>query len=210
MNKNQKFRTQMWVLAVFIAVIFGAILIFHNVSKDNTDLASVPEFMPSEPGKALLVEFGDFQCPACGFYYTLVKKLKEEFGDRLEVVFKQFPLRAIHRNADLAARASEAARLQNKFLEMHNILFEKQSEWSNSDDALAIFTSYAENLGLERDKFIEDIDSDTVRDRINADYQEGVKNKVNSTPTFYLNGKKISPGSYDEFRQLIEHAIAVP
>jgi len=157
---------------------------------------------------ATLVEYSDFQCPACGLYYPFVKQLKEEMGDKLAVVYKHFPLRTIHKNADLAARASEAARLQGRFWEMHNMIFEKQKEWSDSDQVLSLMTAYAVSLRIDQDRFLADINSNTARDRIDNDYQEGMRLGVRGTPTFFLNGKKIiNPRSYDEFKSIVEQSI---
>ena len=178
-------------------------------SQGSTIISTIAkDFLPTEEGKAVLVEFSDFQCPACAIYYPLVKQLKAEFGDKLGVVYRHFPLRNIHKNADLAARASEAALNQDKFWEMHDMIFENQKEWSTSNNALSLFTNYAVSLGLDREKFLADIDSNFVYDKVNSNYQEGLSLKVGGTPTFFLNGKKIiNPRSYNEFKLLIQNTL---
>jgi protein-disulfide isomerase len=200
---------------IFLSIFGLAVLIIFWMGQklSNSDQSAsigkiVEDFVPTEKGKVVLVEYSDFQCPACGMYYPLIKQLKAEFGDRLQVAYKHFPLQKIHKNANLAARVSEAALNQNKFWEMHNVLFEKQKEWSDSGQALSLFTAYALELGLEKEKFLDDIDKNSTYDKVNADYQEGVSFGVAGTPTFFLNGKKIiNPRGYDEFKKLIEQSI---
>lgn len=168
----------------------------------------VEEFVPQEAGKVILVEFSDFQCPACRAYYPVVKQLKDEFGDKLSVDYKYFPLRNIHKNADISARAGESARLQGKFNEMEELLFMKQDEWAFSGDAMSFFRNYAAAISLDVERFNSDVDSSAVYDRINSDYQKGVGLGVSGTPTFFVNGKKITnPRGYDEFKSIIEQAL---
>lgn len=160
--------------------------------------------------KVTLIEYSDFQCPACGHYYPLVKQLAQEFGDKIQFAYRHFPLPS-HKNAELAARAAEAGGAQNKFWEMHDMIFEHQGEWSekSAGDARNIFRQYAEKLGLDTARFESDLDSDAVKNKVENDRQSGLRSKVNSTPTFFLNGQKIqNPRSYDEFKSLISDALA--
>lgn len=152
----------------------------------------------SESGK-LLIEYSDFQCPACKQYHPIVTKLLEEHSDGFTFVYRHFPL-AQHKNAQLAARASEAAHKQGKFWEMHDLLFDRQNDWAEKGNTGDIFAEYAKELGLNVDQFKTDIESQEVKDRVNADYGSGVKNGVNSTPTFFFNGSKMENArSYEEF-----------
>ena len=160
--------------------------------------------------KVTLIEYSDFQCPACGHYYPLVKQLAQEFGDKIQFAYRHFPLPS-HKNAELAARAAEAGGAQNKFWEMHDMIFEHQGEWSekSAGDARNIFRQYAEKLGLDTARFESDLDSDAVENKVENDRQSGLRSKVNSTPTFFLNGQKIqNPRSYDEFKSLISDTLS--
>jgi protein-disulfide isomerase len=210
-QKNRQLLSRLIFLSIFSLAVFGIFLIgqYSSTTEQSASMTNTLDgFIPTEKGQAILVEYSDFQCPACGMYYPLVKQLKAEFGDKLKVVYKHFPLQQIHKNANLAARASEAALNQNKFWEMHNILFEKQKEWSESGQALSLFTAYAMELGLEKERFLDDIDRSSLYDKVNSDYQEGIRLKVSGTPTFFLNGEKITnPRGYDEFKKLIEQTI---
>lgn len=155
-----------------------------------------------------LVEFSDFQCPACGVYHQMVKKIIDQFKGSMTFVYRNFPLTDLHPNAPLAAQAAEAAGLQGKYWEMHDLLFTKQSEWSASATARDIFAEYAESLGLNVDQFKKDIDSDAVKNRIAADIADGNALGINATPTFFLNNRKLeNPAGLPDFEALIKQAI---
>lgn len=162
----------------------------------------------TDSAKVTLVEFSDFQCPACGAYYTVVGEIIREFKDSLTFVYRNFPLTGIHPNAQLAAQAAEAAGLQNKYWEMHDALFTKQSEWSSSKSARDIFIQYAQSLELNVDQFKKDIDSDAVKNRIAQDVNDGNSLGINATPTFFLNNQKIeNPASLAEFEAAVKKAM---
>ncbi|OGI72699.1 hypothetical protein A3J61_00135 [Candidatus Nomurabacteria bacterium RIFCSPHIGHO2_02_FULL_38_15] len=159
--------------------------------------------------KVTLVEYSDFQCPACAAYYPLVKKLEEKFGSQMSFTYRHFPLSQIHKNAELAAMAAEAAGLQGKFWEMHDMLFENQTAWSNNYNAKKVFIGYAEKLVLNTDQFENDLDRKDLRDKIAANYKEGVSIGINGTPSFFVNGVKITnPKSYEEFEKIISEKLA--
>jgi len=158
-------------------------------------------------GKVTLVEFGDLQCPACAAYEPIVRQVTADNAQTLKVVFKHFPLTQIHPNALLAAKASEAAANQGKFWEMHDIMYDKQTEWAGTLSARDIFIGYATTLGLDVEKFKVDMASEAVEDKIVAEYKEGTNLGVQGTPTFFVNGKKISnPASIEEFNKIIKDA----
>lgn len=157
--------------------------------------------------KVSLVEYGDFQCPACANYEPLVQRLLQEFPKDLRLVYRHFPLDTIHRNAYAASRASEAAGKQGKFWEMHDILYERQKDWEKTSNVKEMFVVYAKELGLDEEKFKSDFDSKEIEERINHDLASGRRVGINSTPTFILNGQKIQPRSYDEFKRLVEDQI---
>lgn len=159
--------------------------------------------------KVTLLEYADFQCPACAAYHPLVKRTLEAFPKDVRFVYRHFPLITIHMNADYAAGAAQAAGKQGKFWEMHDLLFEKQSDWENSPEALMLFANYATSLGLDVKKFNADVISMETRKAINDSYRSGVQSGVKGTPTFFINGKMIqSPRSEEEFKTLIQNAIA--
>lgn len=149
-----------------------------------------------------IVEFGDYQCPACGAAYPITKAIVDRNSSKIYFVFRNFPL-SIHPNSQIAAKAAEAAALQGKFWEMHDTLYEKQNDWATSQNPKDLFDQYAKSLGLDVKKFDSDLDS--VTGQINSDYSLGNNVGVNSTPTFFINGQKY-PGVLQDsqFQQLID------
>jgi protein-disulfide isomerase len=139
-------------------------------------------------GKVTIVEFGDYQCPACGSAHPNVKEVLDEYKDRVTFVYRHFPL-PMHQHARLAAQAAEAAAAQGKFWEMHDQLFTAQNEWSESKEPLELFKGYAQKLGLDVAKFEEEIKSKKYEEKIQNDVNDGNQAGVNSTPTFFINGE---------------------
>jgi len=155
-----------------------------------------------------MIEYGDFECPACGVYAALVEKLMVDASTTLRIVFRHFPLPQ-HANAMITGEASEAAALQGKFWEMYRMIYENQAEWSNVADAHSILNGYAAKIGLDMVKFKADIDSSAVKEAVLKDKAEGDKIGINATPTFFVNGKAITnPQSYEAFKTLIEAAAS--
>ncbi len=164
-------------------------------------------FFGKKDARVVLVEYSDFQCPACAAYHPLVKKITEEFKNDLKFVYRHYPL-AQHNNAIPAAKAAEAAGRQNKFWEMQDLLFANQVEWAESSAAEKKFEAYAAKIDLDLNQYKIDFKSDKVATKITNDYDSGNRSGVSYTPSFYLNGKLIkNPKSYDEFRVLIADAI---
>jgi protein-disulfide isomerase len=162
----------------------------------------------AKDGKVTLVEFGDFQCPACGAYEPIVRQVLADNKDTLKFSFRHFPLMQIHKNALLAAKASEAAGLQGKFWEMHDILYDKQEEWGEALNARDFIITYATTIGLDVKKFTTDLESKTIEDKILAEFKEGTTLDIQGTPTFFLNGKKLesNPRNLAEFDAAIKDA----
>jgi protein-disulfide isomerase len=163
----------------------------------------------AKDGKVTLVEFGDFQCPACAAFEPIIRQVMTDNKDILKFSFRHFPLTQIHKNALLAAKASEAAGLQGKFWEMHDILYDKQDEWGEALNARDFIMLYANTIKVDIKKFSNDIEDKKLEDKILAEFKEGVKLGVQGTPTFFLNGKKIenNPRNLAEFNKLIKEAV---
>jgi protein-disulfide isomerase len=138
-----------------------------------------------------LVEYGDYQCPHCGAAHPFIKKLLKEFKGEFRFVFRNFPLQESHPMAMMAAMAVEAAARQDKFWEMHDIIFEHQQ----SLDPNSIL-GFAAKLKLNEEQFEKDIRDKELMQRVEDDFESGLRSGVNGTPTFYLDGKKVD--SYNE------------
>lgn len=157
-----------------------------------------------------LEEFGDFQCPPCGLLHPILKELENEFGPRrLRVIFRQFPLAQTHAHALNAARASEAAGLQGRFWEMHDIIFENQNAWKDVFDARPVFEGYAKKIGLDLEMYRRDIGSQVVERKIFLDGKRAHALGVTGTPTVFLNGREVPFQSLpaDKLRVLINNAL---
>ncbi len=158
--------------------------------------------------KVVLMEYSDFQCPACRIYYPVMRQITAEFGDRIAIAYRHFPLINIHPGAELAARAAEAAGKQGKFWEMHDLLFEKQNEWSGAANIEPMFESYASLIGISVDQFKIDIASKEIKDFVRAQRVHSIKSGLQGTPSFFINGKQIqNPASIEEFRAIIQKAL---
>ena len=145
----------------------------------------------SSTAPVTLVEYGDYECPYCGQAYPVIKEVQKRLGDKLQFVFRNFPLTEMHPHAQHAAEAAEAAAAQNRFWEMHDYLYEHQQAL---DDRY--LEKYADYLGLDLAKFNTDMSSHVHADRIREDLLSGVRSGVNGTPTFYINEVRYD-GSFD-------------
>lgn len=138
-----------------------------------------------EDAPVTLVEYGDYECPACGAAHPVVQAVRKRMGKRLRFVFRNFPLAEMHPHATHAAEAAEAAGAQGKFWKMHDVLYENQDALEDAD-----LVRYAVDLGLDRKRFVEDLSSHAYIDRIREDVRSGIKSGVNGTPTFFINGAR--------------------
>lgn len=189
-------------LAILAAVIIGLGGIFALTNKsDNSksgssgNSSSQPTSHISGQGQAgvTFMEYGDFQCSVCAIYYSPVKQAVEKYQKEIFFQFRNLPLVSIHQNAFAAARAAEAAGKQGKFWQMHDKLYENQSSWDKSSNALNFFKTYAKAIGLNQSQFEKDYASGAVNDAINADLDAFDKTGQNpATPTFFINGKYIA------------------
>ena len=156
-----------------------------------------------------LIEYEDFQCPACATYFLITEKLFNESSSTLRMVFRHFPL-SQHPNAIGAGMVSEAAANQGKFWQMYSLLYANQNDWAekSNSDAEKIFDEYASTIGLDITKYMTDKVSTSTLDKITAEQKEGMDIGIDHTPTFFINGKEVNPTSYDEFKKLVNEAAS--
>lgn len=203
-----------WGVIAIVVLILVGIFAFSG-SKDSGSSEKPGDNKPTShiQGKGstgvTLVEYGDYQCPFCGQFYPVVKQVQAKYNDEIFFQFRNYPLPNLHPNAFSAARAAEAADMQDKFWQMHDALYETQTQWSKLGDASSFFADLAKQLGLDMTKFKKDYASSAANNRINADQAEGEKLGVTGTPTFFIDGKKVTvtqdPASFDK---AINEAIA--
>ncbi|KKS70864.1 MAG: hypothetical protein A2835_02380 [Candidatus Niyogibacteria bacterium RIFCSPHIGHO2_01_FULL_45_28] len=162
----------------------------------------------SDSAKVTIVEFSDYQCPACKSANPTIKQILNDYPGKVNFIYRHFPL-SQHKNAIPASLAAEAAGQQGKYWEMHDRIFDGQDTWKESSQAQDIFTGFAKDLGLDVEKFNLDKSDNKFRDKINRDYQDGLTLGVNSTPTFFINGQKF-PGalSYADFKTRIDAELS--
>ena len=149
-----------------------------------------------------LVEYGDYQCPDCGLLFETLQNVQREFGARLRLVYRHYPLSGIHKHAQMAAEAAEAAAAQECFWDMHDLLFQHQDALEQKH-----LLRYAEQLKLDVDRFRRELKQETHLERVRQDFIAGVQNGVNGTPGLFLNGVR-QPGAFDQraLKALLEAA----
>ena len=217
-NSARKVRLVLWIL---LAAIVGAGLIWYAVFTANkpepaavqpavvdAQLVREDSHRLTAPAteKAQLVEFLDFECEACRAAEPVVAELKAEFGDRITFVNRYFPLPS-HKNSGQAALAVEAAAQQGKYEQMAAKMFETQPQWGEKQDFQnALFRSFAEELGLDMEKYDAAMAAEETKERIRKDIADGKALGVTGTPTFFLNGEKLVLTSWEEFRQKLADA----
>jgi protein-disulfide isomerase len=154
-------------------------------------------------------EFGDFECPPCGLFHPILDQMRGEFGDKLHITFREFPLVPTHQHALAAASAAEAAGLQGKFWEMHKLLYERQAAWKTQFDVRGVFEGYAKEIGLDVDRYNRDVGSELVQQRIFQDGKRGHSLGVKGTPTVFMNGREVPFESLpaEKFRVVIQKEI---
>lgn len=211
--KQQKRKSHItWGVAL---IVIAGIIGLAVSSGGNNPVAPItnPVFVQDDDhikgaGTVSLIEYSDFECPACASYYPIVKQLQAAFPDELQVVYRNFPLSQIHPHADEAARAAEAAGIQGKFWEMHDKLFENQHNWPRVSDPTKEFELFAEEIGLDVEQFKTDLNGDFAKGRVSRDRASANKLRIQGTPTFFLQGKQIqSPATFEAFRALIQSVL---
>lgn len=200
------------IILSVLAILFVGIFVINKpkTKAPGTNSSKVSSNLQGSTSKGVtLVEYGDFQCPACAQYYPLIKQLKTTYANDVSFRFANFPLVQIHPNAMAGARAGQAAALQGKFWEMHDLLYENQTAWSSGSNPTPFFNQYAKQIGLDTAKFTTDMAKASTLETINADVAEAQSFGADSTPTFVLNGKKLSPNpnTLEGFTKLIDQAI---
>ena len=211
--------------AIIIIVLVGAVaagwIVLRSARDRNTPTptpdpagevrgAEPPHLRGNPNAPVTLEEFGDFQCPSCGTYEPELKKMKAEFGDKLKVIFRELPLLPMHEHALMAAQAAEAAGLQGKFWEMHDLLYENQAKWVEQKDLVPVFVDYAKQIGLNPDQFMKDLNGERVAQRIFQDGKRAHSFGLKGTPSFFVNGKEAKDEQWkpEGLRQMIRDAIA--
>ncbi len=214
MNKNTIIISVVSVLGTFL-LLFGVYKLVNQPVQ--TDFPQVKQLKAndhtkwSSDKKNLLIEYSDFQCPACKNAHNVLRTIEAsgsadfEITKKVTFVYRHFPLSQIHDKANVAAYAAEAAGKQNKFWEMTDLLFDNQQTWKESNNPQQEdFVNYAKKLKLDVDQFKKDIDSSEVKNKVAEDLKDADQMGISSTPTFFLNGQKVDVNSFDEFKTMLK------
>jgi protein-disulfide isomerase len=206
------------VLVVCVAILFGGAWLYQknapgeasNILTTNQEVLvredSLKIVAPHQ--KVVVVEFADYQCPACAYVAPKVKELRDTYKDNVTFVYRNFPLKTIHPNSVISAQMARIAGEQGKYWEMHEKLYTSQTEWESLSDPTNIFISYAEQMGLATSSIKEKLSSGAYVDKINSDLKDGESVGVNSTPTFFVGNKIIRSADYNALKKAIDDAIS--
>lgn len=229
---GQANKATIWFIVIFIVVVTAAVIIAGAYSSGSAgnDASSTfvsttappitaSDWIEGNPNaKVTLVEYGDFECPACGEYFPVVQQLLQNYSSTVLFVFRNFPLTTIHPFAQIGAEAAEAAGLEGgtaKYWAMNNMLYEKQADWS-TNSALTpaqvlsqYFDGYAQSIGLNVNTFNTDVSSAAVANKIQTDVNGGNAAQIDHTPTFFVNLQQIpNPSGLSDFENTLNAAIA--
>jgi len=215
MNKESKILLSLG-LGTVVLLIAGSFFFSRPVTEKTTETPSPVDTAlltnaqaykkGAEAPQVIVVEFADFQCPACAAAAPVSKQIAEEYKDSVQFVYRHFPL-PMHKNAEAAAYAAEAAGEQGKFWEMHDLLFSTQKDWEDEANAAPKFEALAKQLSLDMTKYAESVKSQKTKDNVNAGLRDGNAAGVNSTPTFFINGiRYVGVLSATELKNAVESA----
>lgn len=157
--------------------------------------------------KVIITEYADFQCPACASYNPLTNQILNEYEGKVKIVYRHFPLRGIHKNAQISGQAAYAAWKMGKFSEMKDLLYQNQASWEALGDPREVFVEYAKDLELKSDEFTNLMNSDEAKNTVLAGEKEALGLGLNSTPSFFIGSKYFAPQGYETFKQLIEEQL---
>lgn len=208
------------IVAVVILLVAGMLFFYGSQQPsgaqstqavDPSTLVAPSNNMTGKIGaKVTIVEFGDYECPACAASVPVLNTLLQKYrsNPRFNFVFRNFPLTSIHRNAFISAEAAEAAGAQGKFWEMHDALYAHQTEWAESADPIPTFTDYAKNIGLDTGKFTRDLQTHAFAKTVQSDLDTANALNLNATPTFFINGQAyVGVPNLQDFRNRIDAGL---
>ncbi len=184
-----------------LALVIGVAVVFSRntqqvTSIDRGQIENGARLVKGpDTAKVVIVEFSDFQCPACRAIEPLVKQVATQYPNDVKIIYRHFPLTQIHPYAQIAAQASEVAADQGKFWEMHDILFDRQDQWTSLGSQEAVIdtlATYAQELGIDKQVLTEKIQSDSIKSNVAQDVSLATQLKVDATPTIYVNGQKVT------------------
>jgi protein-disulfide isomerase len=207
------------IIALVGLAAFGGGIVIYRAKKPQTALSPTETVAPTNRAEDVhvrgaanapitLEEYGDFQCPPCGRLAEPLQQIEKDYGSRLRVIFRNFPF-TIHEHAHEAAYAAEAAGLQGRFWEMHDLLYREQTTWANSKEVQTLFKAYAGMIHLDVERFQKDMASERVKEKVESDRKRGEALGVKNTPTIFINNESVPPNSLNPtaLRAAIDAAV---
>lgn len=204
------------VIAICVTGLAALVIYADKSTSGTTDLvenANLPKVsendivLGNKNAKVTITEYADYQCPACASYNPVINRLLEEYKDKIQISFRFFPLKNIHKNAQISGQAAYAAHKMGKFSEMKDLLYENQKDWETLGDPKETFEGYASSLELDVEEFKTLMNSDEAKNAVNAGEREAMSLGLQSTPTFFFGNKQFSPRTYEDFKKLIDEEL---
>lgn len=204
------------ILIITVALLGGGVFFLSRGSSESskavqgTAIVSIDyskgQKIGSDSAKVRLVEFSDFQCPACLAAEPVIRKIRSTYPDQVQLIYRHFPLPQ-HAHGREAASFAEAAGEQGRFWEMHNKLFDAQAEWSSLPEVNLFFMDLGKQVGLDEGKLKQAAAENGVKQRIEDDIAEGQRLGVNSTPTFFINGHRLNLQSFEDLNTAVAEEL---
>jgi protein-disulfide isomerase len=231
-NSGQANKTTVWFIAGFLVLVTAAVIIAGAYSSGTASTNASSTFVSTTApaissadwtegnpdAKVSVIEYGDFECPACGEYFPVMQQLLANYSSTVLFVFRNFPLYTIHPFAGIGAQAAEAAGLEGgaaKYWAMHDLLYTDQTQWTANTSLTPAqvvsqyFDGYAQSIGLNTSTFNNDINATSVTEKIQNDVAGGTAAQIDHTPTFFVNLQQIpNPTSLQDFENTINAALA--
>lgn len=210
----------LWGLVALVTIISIAGLVKLSGGTTSTEpqiVENIPKptetdiIVGNKSAKVTLIEYSDFQCPACASYNSVVSQILSDYQGKVNLAYRFFPLTSIHKNALVSAQAGYAAWKLGKFSEMKDELFNNQGKWESlsEDEAKKAFTEYAVGIKLNEAEFTKIMNSDEAKDAVLKGEKESLGLGLQGTPSFFIGNKKISVAGYDGFKQAIDSELNV-
>ena len=196
--------------ALLVAVIALALISMLTATAPPTVSEVVAgDHVKGNPDASLtLIEYSDLQCPACRAQNEVIAAAWPPIKNSVRLVYRHFPLTQTHPHALQAAYYTEAAAMQDKFWEMHDMMFAQQRQWSGLKDVTPVFDGFVTSLGMDKAQFAKDLESSAVKDKVATDLQSAKSARVAATPTFFLNGEPLTNiGTPEAFKEAIRVAL---
>ncbi len=211
-NSNKLFLIGLISIVIF-SLIFMGFFNYYRFGGKTKEITTFPReddhiWGDLSKAKIYIIEYSDFECPACRFLFYALKEFKNKYGENLAIIYRHFPLIEIHPYAMLAAQASEAAALQGKFWEYHDILFEKQEEWSKSKNPKELFKKFAKEINLDVKKFEVDLEKEELIKKILNQRDEAIKLDLRGTPSVFINGKLIFLRNLEDLEKEVQKYLS--